>query len=135
VAGDNELTFTHGPASAAGVGLGWDTIVLEVDEGSAPAPARLAATISRSGPGAWSLTVRNVGNRAVHDLRVIPVADWLTRSVKVNGHDPTAFPVPVAGVLAAGASAVAEVAVSGWLPPRIAVSADGGRTVVTASLR
>src|SRR6478752_3699687 len=135
VAGDNELTFTHGPASAAGVGLGWDTIVLEVDEGSAPAPARLAATISRSGPGAWSLTVRNVGNRAVHDVRVIPVADWLTRSVQVNGHDPTAFPVPVAGVLAAGASASAEVRVSGWLPPRIAVSADGGRTVVTASLR
>src|ERR1700752_517739 len=47
VPGENEITFTHGDATAAGTGLGWDTFVLEVDEGSVPSPARLSATITK----------------------------------------------------------------------------------------
>ena len=137
VSSNNEITFTHGPATAAGTGLGWDTLVLEVDEASAPSPARLAATITRtgahSGRRTWRVTVRNVGNGTAHDVRLNSVTDRHARPVRVIGRDPNRFPVPVAGVLAPGASAVTELTVSGGELLLVSVSADGGRTMATAN--
>jgi rhamnogalacturonan endolyase len=133
--GDNEITLTHGPATAAGTGLGWDTFVLEVDEGSTPSPARLSATITRSGSRAWLVTVRNVGSGSAHDVRLSSVTDRKTQPVRVIGRDPNRFPVPVAGVLAPGASAVAQLSVSNGRPLVVTVSADGGRTIATAHSR
>jgi rhamnogalacturonan endolyase len=136
VPGDNQITLTHGRATAAGTGLGWDTVVLEVNEGSAPSPARLSATVkkigTRSGNRTWSVTVRNTGRGAAHDVRFTSITDHKARQVDVIGRDPNRFPVPITGVLAPGAAAVARVTVSGGQPVSISVSADGGRTTATA---
>src|SRR5205085_2869963 len=65
--GVNALTFTRGPGVAAGNGLGWDTLVLEVDETAAPAPAsaRLAGeVVGVSGPPSarvWTIRITNTG--------------------------------------------------------------------------
>jgi rhamnogalacturonan endolyase len=137
VSGDNEIALTHGAATAAGTGLGWDTFVLEVDEGTAPPPARLSARIRRvgtsSGNRTWLVTVRNVGVGIAHDVRLSSVTDRKARQVDVVGRDPNRFPVPIAAVLAPGASATAHVTVSGGRPLVVSISADGGRTIVTAS--
>jgi rhamnogalacturonan endolyase len=135
VPGDNEITLTHGPATAAGTGLGWDTLVLEADEGTAPSLARLSATITRagthSGNRTWSVTVRNVGRGAAHDVRLNSVTDGKARRVQVIGRDPNRFPVPIVGVLAPGASAATQVTVPGGQPLLISISADGGRSTAT----
>ncbi len=131
VSGDNEITLTHGPAAAAGTGLGWDTFVLEVDEGSVPSPARLSATITKAGSSTWSVTVRNAGNGPAHDVRLSSITDADSRPVGVTGRDPNRFPVPIAGVLTPGASAVTEFTVSGAKPLVVSISADGGRTTTT----
>jgi rhamnogalacturonan endolyase len=135
IPGDNEITLTHGPATAAGTGLGWDTFVLEVDEGSAPSPARLSAAVTRSGGRAWLVTVRNVGSGTAHDVRLSSVTDRQAQPVHVAGRDPNRFPVPVAGILAPGASAVAQLNVSNGRPLLVTVSADGGRTIATTHSR
>ena len=136
VSGDNEITLTHGAATAAGVGLGWDTLVFEVDEGSAPSPARLSVTVTEIGTGlgnrTWSVTVRNLGDGAAHDVRVSSITDRTGRQVEVIGRDPSRFPVPITAVLAPGDSAVTEVTVSGGEPLIVSVSADAGRTIATA---
>jgi rhamnogalacturonan endolyase len=135
VSGDNEITLTHGPATAAGTGLGWDTFVLEVDDGSVPLPGRLSATATNartgSGTRTWSVTVRNVGDEAAYDVRLTAVTDRMNRPVRVVGRDPNHFPVPLAGVLGPGASTVAQVTVSGAQPIVLSISADGGRTTTT----
>jgi rhamnogalacturonan endolyase len=130
VSGDNEITLTHGSATAAGTGLGWDTFVLEVDEGSAPAPARLSATATGSG-ATRSVTVRNIGDGVAHDVRLSSVTGG-TAPVSVIGRDPNRFPVPVTALLAPGASAVTELTVSGGQPLLVSISADGGRTTTSA---
>jgi rhamnogalacturonan endolyase len=131
ISGNNEITLTHGPATAAGTGLGWDTFVLEVDEGRAPSPARLSATITRSGGRTWLVTVRNVGSGAAHDVRLSSITDRKERPVEVTGRDPNRFPIPIAGVLPPGASAVTRLTVSNSRPLLVTVSADGGRTIAT----
>jgi rhamnogalacturonan endolyase len=135
VSGDNEITLTHGPATAAGTGLGWDTFVLEVDDGSVPLPGRLSATVTRthagSGMRTWSVTVRNVGDEVAHDVRLTAVTDRMNRPARVVGRDPNRFPVPIAGVLDPGASAGTQVTVSGAQPLVLTISADGGRTTAT----
>ena len=76
VSGNNEITLTHGAATAAGTGPGWDTLVLEVDEGAAAAaaPAHLLATATTSSSGqTLSVKVRNVGTGAAHDVRLASV--------------------------------------------------------------
>jgi rhamnogalacturonan endolyase len=135
VAGDNEITLTHGPATAAGTGLGWDTFVLEVDEGTTAATAHLLATASRTGSSGgrtWSVRVRNVGSGAAHDVRLSSVANQDGQAVAVADRDPNRFPVPITDVLPPGESLAAEFTVSRDQPSRVFVSADGGRTTAVA---
>jgi rhamnogalacturonan endolyase len=135
VTGDNEITLAHGDATPAGTGLGWDTLVLEVDEGSAPTPARLSATVVNTSGTTWSVTVRNVGTGAAHDVRVSSVSDSQGRPVRVSGRDPNRFAVPVTAILAPGGSAVSEITVSSGGALTVSISADGGRATATAHSR
>ncbi|MGI8457162.1 MAG: hypothetical protein ACR2LI_03480 [Propionibacteriaceae bacterium] len=106
VAGDNTITCTHGFAAAAGTGPGWDTLVLEVDEGTTPAVARLTASLTRVHPDrsghAWAVAVRNRGKGPAHDVNVTAVRDRKGAAVPVTGTDPGPFPTPVCAVLGAG---------------------------------
>ena len=74
VVGANTVTFTHGSASAAGTGPGWDTIVLEVDEGAVAPRAQLAAhtaLAAHDGQNAtWRLTITNTGAGEARDVRL-----------------------------------------------------------------
>jgi rhamnogalacturonan endolyase len=154
VVGTNTLTLTRGAGSAGGNGLGWDTLLLEVDEDTAPPAAKLSGSadlVSRSAQSAtWRLTVRNTGKGAANDVRLTAV-DWRTgpsrgRAARpaVTGRDPNAFPVPVTGSIPPGGSATAEVTVADTsaAPGRdgdvvVTVSANGGRvrSHITASRR
>lgn len=134
--GDNTLTLTRGPGTAAGNGLGWDTLVLEVDEASAPPPARLAgevAGVSR-GPSSqvWTIRITNLGDGAANDVRLDGFALG-GRAPQIAGRDPNRFPVPVAGSLPPGGAVTADVTVLDE-PPGVGLevtipfSANGGRT-------
>jgi rhamnogalacturonan endolyase len=50
VVGQNTVTLTRGPGAAGGNGIGWDTLVLEADESSAPGPAQLEASLATIRP-------------------------------------------------------------------------------------
>jgi rhamnogalacturonan endolyase len=132
VVGTNEITFTHGAATAAGKGLGWDTLVLEVDEGAARHRARLVASVSKAGGHAWRVTVRNVGPEAAHDVRLASVTVDRGQSASVGGRDPNLFPVPIASLLAPKDSVTIELGAGTSDRPTIVVTADGGRTTASA---
>jgi rhamnogalacturonan endolyase len=141
-AGANTLTFTRGPGTPAGNGLGWDTVVLEVDETEAPPPARLAGEVvgvagSRSAR-TWTIRIANTGAGAANDVRLdgFVLAPGGERGrgqsqPRIAGRDPNRFPVPVAARLVPGEAATTEVTVN--LPPdagddaTIPFSANGGR--------
>jgi rhamnogalacturonan endolyase len=138
--GANVLTFSRGPGTPAGNGLGWDTLILEVDEAAPPRPARLAGELLgvAGPPHARTFTVRiaNTGEGVARDLRLegfflAPVAGP-GRAPRVIGRDPNRFPVPVAASLPPGGSATAQVTAD--LPDlarfdvSIPFSANGGRT-------
>jgi rhamnogalacturonan endolyase len=149
VVGTNTITFTRGAGSAGGNGLGWDTVLLEVDEDRAPGKAELQATselIGKEGnsKGTWRVTVRNTGDTAARDVRFDSVQWRANGRVQVRslppvaGRDPNKFPVPVAASIPPGGEATADLTVdaSGVLGGigsgvEIAVSADGGRTSAT----
>jgi rhamnogalacturonan endolyase len=141
--GVNTLTLTRGPRPAAGNGMGWDTVVMEVDETAAPAPARLMGEVVRvSGdPSArvFAIRVVNQGAGAAMDVRLdgfvlTPAGDRARdeRAARVTSRDPNRFPVPVAGILPPDGAATAEVTAD--VPPgarfevTIPFSANGGRT-------
>jgi rhamnogalacturonan endolyase len=154
VVGTNTVTLTRGAGAAGGNGLGWDTLLLEVDEDTAPPAARLsgsAALASHSGRTAtWRLTVRNTGQGAANDVRLDAVTwrtglrDELAAAPSVTGRDPNKFPVPVIGSIPPGGSSTADVTVDATgtllglgLGVVVTVSANGGRvsTDVTAAWR
>jgi rhamnogalacturonan endolyase len=137
-AGANALTFARGPGTPAGNGLGWDTLVLEVDETEAPPAARLAGEVVRvSGSRSartWTIRIANTGAGAANDVRLDGFALGRGRDQRpprIAGRNPNRFPVPVAASLAPGEAATAEVTVD--LPPdagddaTIPFSANGGR--------
>lgn len=142
--GSNTITLTRGPGSAAGNGLGWDTLVLEVDEGDIALPAALkGSVIGVDGPAharTWHIRITNSGPGTARDVRLDKFAfKDVQRAGKtpppVTGRDPNLFPVPVTAGLAPGASAVAEVTVNLTGRPQVAAgdvdiefSADGSRT-------
>jgi rhamnogalacturonan endolyase len=151
VVGANTLTLTRGPGSAAGNGLGWDTLLLEVNEGTVPGTAGLSGTasqIAKSGKTAtWRLTIHNTGEDTANDVRLDAVnwrgalRDELAAPPTVTGRDPNKFPVPVAPSIPSGGSATVDVTVdaSGILHGLgtgvdVTVTANGGRasTHVTA---
>jgi rhamnogalacturonan endolyase len=140
VAGANVVTLTKGAGNAGGNGLGWDTIVLEVDEDAgAPtaAPARLSAqALDVRGPAAarvWRFRVSNFGGPA-RDVRLDAFSVGADATPKVTGRDPQRFSVPVAEVLPRGGSAIVEVTTDQRGRPlgtirdaHAAFSSDGGR--------
>lgn len=142
--GTNTIAFTRG---TSGSGVGWDTIVLEVDESSRPSAARLSASLTAvRGPSeasVWTVAVVNTGRGTAHDVRLsalrCPGARLIDKSVPVVlGLDPNEFPVPVAGLLQPGQSASVDVTldlrrtrVRSWMDLDFTVSADGGRLLAT----
>lgn len=140
--GVNSLTFTHGAASAAGSGPGWDTLVLEVDEGSSPAAAVLSGQAELlAGAGnrrTWRLTIANTGEGAANDLRLTGVGrPGAGSGLTVSGRDPNKFPVPLVGSLAPGQAVTYDVDVlfaPGEAPRALPIqfSANGGRARGTA---
>lgn len=147
VVGANALTFTRGAGAPAGNGIGWDTVVLEVDEPAGPPPAQLSGKVSMSGPPTartWTVQVTNTGTGDAYDLRLDSIVftplSGPAASPPIIGRDPNRFPVPVIDRLAPGGTATAQVTAD--LPAvarfevTLAFSANGGRasgTVTTSA--
>ena len=146
VVGTNTLTLTRGNGAAGGNGMGWDTLVLEIQEATPPPAAQLAATIiGTSGtPGAstWTLRVDNSGEGEANDVRLdgftLTQAAGPAVTPLVTGRDPNLFPVPVAPRIPAGGSATVDVHLDFKDAPDFAqydavipVSANGGRARAT----
>lgn len=155
--GDNTVEFTYGngvpPADGADPpsgGFGWDTVLLEVDQATAPRPARLAGKVTSlgtsHGTSRWRVEVANHGSGPANDVRLDAV-DWSDgrRQDKdrpaVVGADPNSFPVPVAATIAPGDSVSVTVTTQGSRSPggsgalEFGITADGGRTRTTAGSR
>ncbi|MBO0684120.1 MAG: hypothetical protein J2P45_13245, partial [Candidatus Dormibacteraeota bacterium] len=138
-AGTNALTFSRGPGVPAGNGLGWDTLVLEVDEASAPSPAQLAGeVVSVSGPPTarvWTLRVSNGGAGEANDVRLDGFAftppGGPAKTPSILGRDPNRFPVPIAASIQPGGAATTQVTVNlgegAGAPVTAPFSANGGR--------
>lgn len=147
VVGTNTITFTRGAGTAEGTGLGWDTLLLEVDEEPAPGLARLKGRVTgvervqRGRPGAtvWTVEVTNTGRGAANDVRLDGFAPTGSGRSGKSGHvitsrDPERFPVPVAASIPPGGTATFEVRVDFTRAPNlhrskfeVRVSANGGR--------
>lgn len=136
VAGENIITFAHGSATASGKGPGWDTLVLEVDEGALPASAKLSASVSKTfsgGATTWAVTVTNQGPGTARDLRIQGITNPSGQPAHIVGRDPGKFAVPVAAVLQPGTSMVTHITVIGGQPVTVSLTADGGRTTASAA--
>jgi rhamnogalacturonan endolyase len=148
VVGDNTVTLTRGAGAAGGNGMGWDTLVLEADESSAPEAAGLSASVAmvqaRGLVNAWDLTVTNTGSGPANDVRITGIT-WDKQkkygSLTLDGRDPSLFPVPVgAGLLPGQSVKVRLTARSSAVPPGLAkrvlvdVSANGGHVRTQATV-
>ena len=146
--GANTLTFTHGKASGGGSGPGWDTLLLEVDEATAPGAAQLEASlrlVQADGlVNSWELTVTNTGTGPANDVRITRI-EWDKQkdygALTLDGRDPALFPVPVGAGLMPGESVTVPLkAGSAAVPPGLAqrlvveVSANGGRIRTQATV-
>lgn len=174
-AGDNTITFKR-DGSAGASGLGWDTVVLTIDEGGnaarEPPPAlNVSAVLApHANPAGASLppvvdvtlAVTNTGGRHAMDVRLNRLA-WVTVAadgsrlgaaavparVAAGSRDPAVFHVPVAAAVGAAvpaarhaitlehppADALALLPAGAHLALEVGVSADGGRTRATATVR
>jgi rhamnogalacturonan endolyase len=140
--GSNTVTLTRG---GSGGGMGWDTLVLEADEDTAPAPATLAGTMvhddpaERNGHLTWTIEVTNTGSGTANDVRLTSFqAERGNQQARIVGRDPGRFAVPITARLAPGESARLQVVVDLSDTPELVhapfsamASANGGRTVVT----
>jgi rhamnogalacturonan endolyase len=132
--GKNTVTFTRGPGLASGDGMGWDTVVLQVDEVAAPKAAKLVGDVVRTTSTSITVAITNRGKGWANDVRLDEVS-WADKhahgspSASVTGHDPNAFPAPVAGSIAPGRTATVTVQVE-RSHDRVVLgfTADGGRT-------
>jgi rhamnogalacturonan endolyase len=146
VPGTNTVALTRGAGTAAGNGVGWDTILLEVDQPTAPAPAPLVGTLTSISPQAntaqWRIELTNQGTGTAYDVRLDGVR-WPALASHsaplVNGPDPNLFPVPVAASIPAGSSVtktlsftVGNVPVDSTRRLDISFTANGGRVTGTA---
>lgn len=134
--GSNKITLTRGAGTAAGNGLGWDTLLLEADEAAAGAPARLRAAIlgvtERDGQRIWRIKITNTGRGAAYDVRLAGLTDRNGRAPVVGGRDPNRFPVPVTARLEAGSTVLATARTDRSTDRiRAEISADGGFTRTT----
>lgn len=154
VEGDNTIAFTYGtpgaPSAVAAAippaappvtkGFGWDTIVLETD-GSTPArPARLTGRVTARatshGTSTWQIDIANNGSGPANDVRVDGLR-WDHGTPKTAGHDPNAFPVPVAATIPPGGRATITVQITSPVPHggRLTASfyGNGGRATGSAT--
>ena len=142
VVGANTITLTRGAGSAAGNGIGYDTLILDVDETAAPAPAQLAGAITGlSGPSnarVVTLRITNTGAGDANDVRLdgftFAQAAGSGAAPAITSRDPNRFPVPVIANIPPGGSATVDVqldftAVSSSTSFDVSVpfSANGGR--------
>lgn len=140
--GANTLALTRGAGTAAGNGMGWDTLIMDVNELTAPAPAQLVGDIVRiSGtPDAsiWTVKITNTGGGAANDVRLdsftLKQVAGPANTAVITSRDPNRFPVPVVASIPPGGSATVDVSIHFTGPPdssRFAVSipfsANGGR--------
>lgn len=135
VAGQNNITFAHGSPTPAGKGPGWDTLVLEVDEGTSQPPAKLTAAVTKTfsgGATTWAVSVTNEGPGTARDLRLQAITNPSGQPAQVIGRDPGKFAVPVAATLPPGTSTVTSITVVGGQPITVSFTADGGRTTISA---
>ncbi|HEY7202591.1 MAG TPA: polysaccharide lyase family protein, partial [Candidatus Dormibacteraeota bacterium] len=122
--GVNTLTLTRGAGTPAGNGLGWDTLVLEVDETTAPPAARLTGEVvgvSRDpSQQVWTIRITNAGEGAANDVRldgfILRDPPRRARTPMIAGRDPNRFPIPIAATLPPGGSATTEVTVTDQPP-------------------
>ncbi|HEX2856361.1 MAG TPA: polysaccharide lyase family protein [Propionibacteriaceae bacterium] len=137
--GENTVTFHHGPAANNGKGPGWDTILLDVDEGGSPTPGEARVTASRTLRGPQqrvTVSVTNTGSTELRDLRLAAVeftdgASTHDVAAPVVGRDPAAHPVPLAESLAAGETRQFQIDVASRRSVGVTVAADGGRVPST----
>lgn len=153
VVGRNTVAFTR-VGSAGANGMGYDTVILAVDEGvaSAAAPgATLAATldVKPAGDGstvAVAVAASNAGaghamDARLHGLEWVGADGHRERAAVARGApDPYRCPLPLGAVLGAGAGgaplALRVAPPPPWMPsPHLEadVRADGGRAAATAS--
>ena|GEM_PF-726993 len=145
--GANTVTLTRGAGVAGGNGLGWDTLLLEVDEDVAPPASALAARIvgverghdGRPGATVWTVEVTNTGGGTANDVRLDgfdPVTPGKDKKAlpTILGRDPHRFPVPVAASIPPGGSSTIQVTVDFTDAPyffqtdmQISFTANGGR--------
>jgi len=134
VVGTNTITLTR---QGGGNGFGYDTLVLEVDEPTAPPPAALAATLARKSATVWTVTMTNTGKGPANDARVDGFALFQGKAGSptappppaITGRDPNRFPVPL-GNIPPGGSATADIELAA--PPTgwnvfVPFSANGGK--------
>lgn len=139
--GANTITLSR---TGSGGGMGWDTLLLEVDETDAAAAARLVARVldvsSTDAGTTWKVAVDNTGKGDANDVRLDSVS-WHdsghARSADpvVTDRDPKRFPVPVTERIRPGETATATVTVDastarGAMGSGVVIgfSANGGRT-------
>jgi rhamnogalacturonan endolyase len=106
VVGQNTITLTKGAGTAAGNGMGWDTLLLEVDEPAAPSPAALTVDLVKlSGTfdaATWTLRVSNIGTGSANDARldtfVLKQVMGKPGMATITGRDPNYFPAPLGNI-------------------------------------
>jgi len=148
VKGENTITLTRGTGAAGGNGMGWDTLVLEADENTAPGAAQLGASLGLVQAdglvNSWELTVTNTGIGPANDVRITRI-EWDKQkdygALTLDGRDPALFPVPVGAGLMPGESVTVPLkAGSAAVPPSLAkrvvveVSVNRGRIRTQATV-
>jgi rhamnogalacturonan endolyase len=111
--------------------MGWDTILLEVDEPAPPGSAKLRARLVAHRPQ-WTVEVTNTGSGPANDVRLTsfePIGPGRPGDER-PARDPRRFRVPVAASLAPGATARVDLPAS-RSPMRITFTANGDRTRTT----
>jgi rhamnogalacturonan endolyase len=148
--GTNTVTLSR---TGSGGGMGWDTLLLEVDEDPAPPPARLTARLVRSAATdpqnapTLGIEITNIGTGTAHDVRLDEVLIDGTRpdarhtAATVNDRDPNRYPVPIAASIPAGGTAHLTLTLARTGSPvampnvTIVCSSDGGRIRATTAGR
>ena len=112
VVGTNTVTFTKG---TAGSGFGWDTVLLEVNETTAPAPAQLSGTAvlksQTSTTRVWTVTVTNTGAGPANLTRMDGFTITQTSGTpgalpRIVGRDPNRFSVPLGTIPPGGTTSI-----------------------------
>lgn len=139
--GTNTVTLTREGGGGAS-GLGWDTLVLQVDETTAPAPAQLSAKLTAKSKTAtaniWTLTVANTGRGSANHMLLDGFAVRQTSGTSgplptIISRNPSRFSVPL-GSIAAGQSAQTDISLDMSKVPaganhsvKVSFSANGGK--------